>query len=144
MTVNAIDLDAITEALSRKADIDLVNCTQDQMTTVSKEYFAGLSLPSIRFVNLTLGTSGNTYTAPANGWFNALYHSTASSGTNSTLDLKNRTTGITCVSKEYSSSSQVITALIPARKGDVVRLNYEGLSATDTDYFRFIYAEGEK
>lgn len=133
MTVNAIDLNAITEALSRKADIDLVNCTQDQMTTVSKEYFTKLFAPSSKYVNLTLPASGGTVTAPADGWLEI-----RKSGTDQ--QYFKITTWIE--SAGSVSGSNVISLFVPMKKGISATLTYNASGTTHV--FRFVYAEGEK
>lgn len=99
------------------------------------EVGGSLGMPSNKYVNLTLGASGDSYTAPANGWlhlrvnksvagFSAFY---SSSG----LSAESRTTvsGANC------------TVYIPCKKGDVVTCYYDG---TNVDIvFTFIYAVGD-
>lgn len=96
-------------------------------------------LPSSNYVNLTLGASGSTYTAPANGWvffakasgtsgqFNSITNSTGS-------ELRND-----CVS---SSSGQWATVSCSVKKGDKFILEYT--TTGETKRFRFIYAEGQQ
>ncbi len=99
------------------------------------EVGGSLGMPSNKYVNLTLGASGDSYTAPANGWlhlkvkksvagFSAFY---SSSG----LSAESRTTvsGANCI------------VYIPCKKGDVVTCYYDG---TNVDIvFTFIYAVGD-
>lgn len=139
MTVNAIDLDAITEALSRKADIDLVNCTQDQMTTISKEYFTKLFAPSDRYVNLTLPSSGGTVTAPADGY---IAFSKIASAAAQWLGLRCTDTYLASLTWAGTGSGNYANCFIPVRKGETVVVEYA--VAGDTKWFRFVYAEGEK
>lgn len=138
MTVNAIDLNAITEALSRKADIDLVNCTQDQMTTVSKEYFAAIGMPSTKYVTLSLGASGNEYTAPANGYACVEWNEVTSAGGGSSLDIQNPAI------RTYSTDTGWQRHCLPIQKGYKFRVYYSSASGRTLSFFRFYYAEGDK
>lgn len=92
------------------------------------------SFPSNKCVNLTLGTSGSLYTAPADGWF--------------TLDIKNSANGWLNMQNGTNlygvNNSQAISGtlrcLLPIKKGDSVYISY--LNVSTVYGFRFIYAEG--
>ncbi len=58
-----INAGAVLGQLSNKADIDASNFNAD-----GKSLLSGLGMPSNRYIDLTLGASGATYTAPANGY----------------------------------------------------------------------------
>ena len=125
------DIGRVLEALNGKVDIDAGNFTAEGKTTI-----AGLGMPSDRYIDLTLGASGSNYTAPANGYFCI---SKISTGTNQFVALindKNVRSNVYCDSGSYGYVS------IPAKKGDVVFAVYS-MGGT-TEFFRFIYAEGEK
>lgn len=113
------------------ANVDLSN-----LSVQGKSLGAGLALPSSKYIDLTLGASGSTYTAPANGY--AFLGKI--SGTNTAYVLLfNATTkmGAECRSNETSNNLRVY---LPVKKGDVFGANY---SATgNTTFFRFIYANG--
>lgn len=113
------------EMFNGKADIDGGNCS---------EFFSKFSMPSGTYKDLTLGASGNSYTAPADGWVAV---SKISSGNqymslfcNNLVDTVNVTVGA------YG------TVLLPVKKGDTFKVTYTLGGATN--YFRFIYAEGCK
>ena len=94
-------------------------------------------LPSNKYINLTLGEHGTTYTAPANGWFAI---SKTSGGTGKYIGLLNITSG--CGIEAYPNvNNNNAKLLIPVKKNDVLQVIYS-LSG-ETQYFRFIYAEGE-
>lgn len=122
---NLINAGRIEEKLVNKVDM--------QQATVA-------SLPSNKYINLTLGASGTSYTAPANGYF-----ASAITSTNTTKDkfieLINYTSG------EISSSASYLAGwartFIPAKKGDIITIYYGGTSL-EVKQFRFIYAEGDK
>lgn len=97
---------------------------------------SGLGMPSSKYINLTLGSSGATYTAPANGYF---YMRGKSSGTNQQIYMNNTNTTLETLNKNPLSSSYCYCH-IPARRGDVVQVSY---TITADLSFKFIYAEGE-
>ena len=98
------------------------------------EYIAHQAMPSSRYINLTLGASGSTYTAPANGWF---FISAKTSGTNYQIRMR-YTGGVFAVSSR--SDSLQTDLLLPVRKGKNCVVDYDGLLSNVT--FRFVYAEG--
>lgn len=102
---------------------------------------SGWSMPSSRYIGLTLGASGATYTAPANGWFGI--RAVATSTTNiGRLEFRNNTVSLDCYGIQVVSSTANTTmrAFVPVKKGDVVSLWYANVSSS---IFGFIYAEGE-
>lgn len=105
-----------------------------------KSIISGWSMPSSKYIDLTLGASGSTYTAPANGW--VILRGNITNAQNITLarttfgmwnDITERTTGIV-----DSSASNIVS--IPVRKGNTFQIIYTGT----VDLLRFIYAEGEE
>ena len=95
---------------------------------------AAMGMPSGKNVDLTLGTSGTTYTAPANGYVLLKKSSTAS---NQIVELY---TGVN-VRSISSASNQQICVFAPVQKGFNFSVNYS--LAGETTFFRFIYAEGD-
>ena len=96
-------------------------------------------MPSNKRVDITLGASGTTYTAPANGWFNFV---AVSSTTVSSIGIANTTSGLNsfvpCSIKQTS-----LQLYVPVKKGDVCKVVYSNIDNNYTD-FKFIYAEGDK
>lgn len=100
------------------------------------------SMPSSRYIDLTLGESGSEYTAPANGYFS---WSGLLKGSLAFFQLYNKTTRLGTQSYSNYNSENGISGycFAPVSKGDVVvNENYASTSLT-TRTFRFIYAEGE-
>ena len=125
-----VDIDEIATDLNGKADTDLTNVTNTGYIKM-----AGASMPSNRYINLTLGASGTTYTAPANGW---AYIDKTAGGT-----LKYVNLGCGVVSEQMSSFDTMrLKCFIPVRKGASFRCDY---NATGTlNIFRFYYAVGSE
>ena len=87
--------------------------------------------PSSTYDDLTLGASGSTYTAPADGWF---YISAKTSGTNYQVIM-----GAGYMSVSFRSNSLNQRMILPVSKGMIMTMNYDG-TLSDT-IFRFIYAQ---
>lgn len=102
-----------------------------------KAEVAGWAMPSDRYIDLTLGESRSTYTAPANGYFVIK----KGCGTGNILYMWNQNNGMIA---EYAlntaNSSFDAKLFIPVKKGDSIYIFYNLTGTTGT--FRFIYAEG--
>ena len=106
-------------------------------TTITKNDASGLGMPSSKYIDLTLGDSGSTYTAPANGYFGCEI-------------IVSSQLGFICMYTDLMGCGQGARAgtnedycrcYIPVKKGQAVKIDYEYLKSKV--YFRFIYAEGE-
>lgn len=118
----------ILEALNDKADRDIQN-----LDNTGKNMCASLAMPTV-MSDLTLGASGSTIVAPANGYFRLQGVAT---GANSYVALY-----CTLPSSVFSvTSGQNICVHIPVYQGQTCTYFYSGL--TDT-YFAFVYADGSK
>ena len=98
---------------------------------------AGYAMPSNKYINLTLGASGTTYTAPANGY---VYIARRAGANNQYIAAGNTTSGLSLeVDLPYTNNRATI--LLPVKKSDTYGINY---TASGSDLvFIFIYAEGE-
>lgn len=103
-----------------------------------KSAISGWSMPSNRYIDLTLSASGSTYTAPANGWVTISKRTNAN---NQMVELLNNTCGNLSMRSIESVSGRLALALLPVSKGNIFQCNYT--AGGDLTYFRFIYAEGE-
>jgi hypothetical protein len=134
-TVEAEDLlNAITTLEIAKANTDLGN-----LSAAGRAVGAGLGMPSNRYVNLTLGASMSTYTAPANGYFYLL-----ATGPNAVnypwLRIENINLGMNYISMGYADIPMSLVS--PVHKGDVVLVQYGNQATAQGVTFRFYYAEG--
>lgn len=100
---------------------------------------SGWSMPSDRYIDLTLGASGN-YTAPANGWFVLSKRSNAANQFIELGDPSNSVAGIR-IRKHTPLTDGLVMCYIPIKKGNNICINYN--AGGTTELFRFIYDEGE-
>ena len=122
----------IGDTLQNAQLINVARIEESVVNKTNKVQAAEASMPSGRYIDLTLGASGATYTAPANGWF-CLIGPTGSStagyiGTNNLM-------GAT----SSGSNSYGLNIVLPVKKDDTVKIYY-----TSAETLRFIYAEGEQ
>ncbi len=131
-----VDIDEIATDLNGKADVDLTNCTD-----VADIKMAHNAMPSDRYIDLTLGASGTTYTAPADGY---IYFSKDQSGsTQQYAVITGASDGIAGqLGDGASMNGYGVHILRPVKKGTTFKVNYT-LTGT-THYFRFIYAVGSE
>ena len=74
------------------------------------------SLPSNTHKNITLGVSGATYTAPADGWYILRYDSTNSGY----VRMTNQTTAY----EDISGGTSINLLQVPVKKGDIIKIDY--------------------
>ena len=113
----------------------VVNSNASNFSQAGRSYLSGLSMPSSRYIDLTLGASGSTYTAPANGWFAV---------SKNALDVNQylQIAGLAFLQTMYAVTAGArLDVCRPVRKGESVNIPYN--ASGTTNYFRFIYAEGE-
>lgn len=113
---------------------DLSDNTRQYNNTISSQV-AHMAMPSNKYINLTLGASGTTYTAPADGWFCFVGKANAA---NQYIHILDNTTSIE-VAFNLPVSGQTGKAFIPSKKGDSIKLNYN--TGSDKS-FKFIYSVG--
>lgn len=97
------------------------------------------AMPSSTYTDLTLGSSGTTYTAPANGWFVVRADGSAA---NTSGILTNTSNGVGDSFTTGNGGSPWLFLTCPALKGQNVLFDYSSL--TTIYWFRFVYAEGSK
>ena len=122
------------DVIDNKADIDLSNITDTGKITI-----AHLGMPSNTYENLTLGASGTTYTAPADGWFSCIL-----SVTTGTFNMSNTTASSSYGTMFYVNTTSIVKALLPVRKNDGMLLQYTAAATQTYKTLRFIYAVGSE
>ena len=110
------------------------------LTNAGRILGSGLGMPSNTYIDLTLGTSGLTYTAPANGYF-CLNKNKTSQTQYIALINTSMTMGVWSNGNPGASEGMAYTYL-PVKRGDIVNVVY---SASGTvNYFKFVYAQGSE
>ncbi len=119
---------------------NLINAGRIEEKLIDKvDVNSSWGFPSNRYIDLTLGASGTTYTAPANGWYVLRKQFTANT---QHVALINQNNGLQQYNHTSSSTSGSLGVHIPVKKGDVVEARWS--AGGNLDIFRFIYAEGEQ
>ena len=116
----------INADLTTVADTSLSNVT-DTGTSSS----AGWAMPSTSYENITVGASGATYQAPANGYFTAVC--------GGDVHIVNYSTNMSTTTAGTTLGGG--STYVPVKKGDNVVISY---STADYLALLFIYAEGSK
>ena len=126
-----IDIDDVATDLNGKADVDLIN-----VNSSGKILASSWAMPANRWIDLTLGASGATYTAPANGWM--LFMKAANDAGQWIYMGSNNTSLEAC---GIAGASGWCRIFFPVKKGDSFAIHYT--AAGSETYNRFIYAEGD-
>ncbi len=109
------------------------------LTIGNREEISGWGMPSYTYIDLTLGASGATYQAPANGWYTICSNSNGTYPKN--IELINSSGGDvnTSVTAYNTNNSGWLRCSLPVKKGDIVACYYNNMSV---QHFRFVYAQG--
>ena len=103
---------------------------------LTKSKVAEYAMPSDTYDTLTVGASGSTYTAPANGKYQIKGISSLQGGYGY---FSNLTNGLENISQAHTDNV-TISSYIEVKKGTVVTLSYGSFNIS---VCRFIYAQGE-
>ena len=118
---------------------DLTTTVNNNTTTLNTKtnavQAAQASMPSNKYIDLTLGASGATYTAPANGFITLC----KTANGNQYVTLRNSINGLFIFSSGISGNWVACT--IPCKKSESINVEYT--TGGTTNIFRFIYAQGE-
>lgn len=128
----------VGDTLQNAQLINVARIEETLLNTTNKVQAAEASMPSGKYIDLTLGASSQTYTAPANGWF--VLHKGAN---NVNQYVYMYTIGIdigTCFN--VSSGTDIPSYFLPVKAGDTVQIDYTLGGATMQ--FRFVYAQGDQ
>ena len=110
--------------------------TLNLLKQADKSVISGWGMPSTRGHQLTLGVSGSTYEAPANGWF---YIDKIATAAGQELNIENKRAG--CYTIWSSASNQALRLMMPCSAKSTITITYS--AAGNTIWFGFKYAEGE-
>lgn len=130
-------VDTAKTVINNRID-DKANTDADNFTNTGKSTLASYAMPSSRFIELTLGASDSTYTAPANGW----YIVKIKGDTGQFVILQNTVTDFYVKGNSTQTSATIVPPPMPAKKGETVSVSYNASKGVVS--FVFIYAEGDK
>ena len=124
----------------KSSNLQIINVipynTVDLLKRSNKSEISGWGMPSNKYIDLTLGASGSTYTAPANGYVMLASFVLSADGQvwleNYSAKMESRIT---------AKGLWAYTLTLPVKKGDVIYLGYQNSFTQGT--FTFTYAEGE-
>lgn len=114
-------------------DFDTLN--KNALLDSDKSTITTWGFPSTKYTNFTLGSSGATYTAPADGWFCVHLTSTVNGGAYAGFFRNN----VLIDHTQTQLTNQGLCLESPYSKGDVLKISYENAK---TNTFRFYYAKG--
>lgn len=107
--------------------------------TIKKDAVAHLAMPSSQSVDLTLGASGTTYTAPADGYVTCILRM-FTSWSNICLKIN----GVNFY-YGYANGTISIGSTLPIKKDDTLTVTYDNDTYTpEKDTFKFYYTVGSK
>lgn len=130
-----VDIDEIATDLNGKADVDLTN-VNNSGTSLG----ASWAMPSDTYDTLTVGASGTSYTAPANGY--VVLWGRASSNATLTLSTTIDDGNIFGQIISFNTSSPPAKIFMPIRKGETFTIGYSS-NVSDVG-LRFFYAKGSE
>ena len=103
-----------------------------------REFIGHQAMPSDRYIDLTLGASGTSYTAPADGY---LVLNKKATGVGQEIRLTNNSNGLKGYIISATNNAELGT-MVSCLKGDVIYIYYS--ASGNIEEFRFIYIEGSK
>ena len=124
---NLIDAGRIGEQLATKTDM---------------QQAAKASMPSNKYIDLTLNATGSSYTAPADGWVVLVYQTSKDS--TAWVEFTQDSDRVTYCCFKPTGMSGWIRLLVPVAKGLTFGISHKGLASGYTPRFKFFYAVGSE
>lgn len=123
----------------------LANLGRIEETKVDKNSSWGF--PSNRYIDLELGASGSTYTAPANGYFcwNGIVYNSYVILTIGATDVSNVDNAVKTAKRSYTANSvsgEAKAFVAEVAKNTVIHVWFGGTGNSISGSFKFIFAEG--
>ena len=115
----------------------LANSNASNFSKAGESYLSSLSMPSNKYIDLTLCASGSTYTAPATGLFTLSVSYSTGGYMNMYVAIGERYGYF----YKYDANVWVDSCLV-VKKGAIIIIQYQGTATVHT--FKFIYAEGDQ
>lgn len=109
-----------------------------------KSKLSSYAMPNDKYIDLTVGASGSTYTAPANGYFTFSVKSSSTSVAYYTGAILPSNSDVAILRSQgwipSNASNNNARGFLPCKKGQRLYLGYYNATI---DYLQFTYAEGE-
>lgn len=115
-------------------NVDDLSDNQIKMDNSISSQVAHMAMPSDKYIDLTLGASGTTYTAPANGWLQIMGVSTVSGGYVEISSAINFTF-------QASAAQQYCRGFCPIAKNTTYAINYDGFNVQASRFYYSVGAE---
>ena len=132
---NLINVPRIAE---NKADINASN-----FSNVGKTTLASFPMPSEKFINLTLGASGDTYIAPANGYVYIIKR-VSTIGQYVAISINNATGANLNAYSRAPIANDLPRCYLPVAKGQQFSISYTADGDNRDTKFKFYYAVGSE
>lgn len=133
-----VDINQIATDLNNKLDRDCLNYSD-----TGYNFMAGAGMPSDKYIDLTLGASGSTYTAPANGYFYIHGDSYDNSNFHAITVFYNSANSWDTPVIRITQPAKLAGAadLIPVKKGQTIRIEFSDMTMRPG---LFVYAVGSE
>lgn len=109
---------------------------------VDAQQASGTGMPSSKYINLTLGASGTTYTAPANGFVDFIRTCATVNEFVAMVTISENGVELLHTKSTAGSAGNTANIYAPVKKGDSFKIVYTA-TGTTINSFRFVYAQGE-
>lgn len=132
------EIDEVTTKINALGDIDSINTDINDLknasnfSVIGKAEISHLAMPSGTSVDLTVGPSGTTYVASADGYINFCMKSTAAG------QMVQLYTGVN-VNAFSTAANQTLRIFAPIKKGREYQVDY---TAPTVGYLKLVYLEG--
>lgn len=110
-------------------------------STTNNEYMGHMAMPSDKYIDLELGASGTTYTAPADGYYRLTMKQSAPEQYAYLASYTDSDEPILSTTSKTATGTDSLSTWIPVQKGQKVKAVY---NAPEKRVFRFIYAVGSQ
>lgn len=130
----------------RVLEIDATSATKKAYGIMTKsptnnEYMGHMAMPSDKYIDLELGASGTTYTAPTDGYYRLTMKQSAAEQYAYLASYTTNDEPILSTTSKTATGTDSLSTWIPVHKGQTVKAVY---NAPEKRVFRFIYAIGSE
>ena len=135
--LGASDNNTVLKSNVRVLETDTASSTKKAYSIMTKspannEYMARMAMPSDKYIDLTLGASGSTYTAPADGYF---YSGISTDTQHGWITMEAKFSAVS-----YGvDQSNFVRVWLPVKKGEKVTVRHPNIKSS---VLKFIYAVG--